>query len=303
MPTALQLIKDKRAAYRQPVKPLPNFRANPSFPWNAAQSIYLNNDPHNVTLVDSSTAHNMSGTHAPTSTSGRVLRDGRGYYLHYTGASGHYSSLGTVDPNYIQNTMQFAIAYRWRAGSVNSRLSPMGNAASADHKGFWLTREYGAGVGTNALRFNAVRGVTASPVWAGRTADNVLTDLKWHSIVVQGRSNTDVEFWIDGQISPIGTTEASGGALPTGASTRACVFVALNHSTGVIANSAQDFGPIMFFNRSLRPNEIRALHDNPYWAYSGAPKRLYPALAAAPGGFQPAWAARSTVTLGAGVAA
>lgn len=123
------------------------------------------------------------------------------------------------------------------------------------------------------------------------TSSTALAINKWHSIAVT-YDGTNAAFYLNGKAD--GTASSSQ------------TFSAVQYRFGLSLTGSdpmQDGGKlrhVVITNRVLTPNEILSKYINPWQIFAPQSRRIWAPSAAAPGGFQTAWARNRSYVIGAG---
>ena len=226
--------------------------------------------PSGTTLRDwSGYGNHGSMVSTMSAATGWVSSDGK-WANKYDGSDDYVDSIGSVRSfAFVQNTCRFTIAWWQKLSSLTVRMSPLGNATASANSGFTIVNEYGAGVGTNALRILLFKGASGFPVIAKRTADNVLT-LNWQHISITG-TGSDFQIYING-ISQSLTAETAFSSLGSGDSTRTLNIGRTNNSSTIVPMSGW-IDDVRIYSAPLEQNSVRLLASRRGIAYELAPRR------------------------------
>lgn len=157
--------------------------------------------------------------------------------LDFDGTDDYVNNVGGLaDFSFIQNTMQFTLEFRIAVRSNTTRYIFAGTALASAEKGFFVSYEYGAGIGTAAFRLGLVKGTGGTSQGAWRTPDNVISDTGFHTvrIVGEGPGASGIRFWVDG-VEYAATNGTPYTSLSSGDSTRTLNVGRGNHSSHLLS--------------------------------------------------------------------
>jgi hypothetical protein len=229
--------------------------------------------PTGRTLRDNSKL-NQNGTMVATMAPSTGWEPSRGKYsAKFDGTDDYFDSIGSLSSfAFIQNTMIFGISWWQKISSLTVRMSPIGNEPASANKGFLIVNEYGAGLGTNALRisiYNGSGGGSATSTIVARTPDSVLTTEWQHCMIVGVGDN--VRIYINGVLQSL-TYERTFNVLSTGDSTRTLNVGRTNHSSTIIPMNGL-IDDVMIFNQTPPEATVKRLATCRGIAYEMAPRR------------------------------
>jgi hypothetical protein len=218
--------------------------------------------------------------------------------LDFDGSNDFVDNIGSLGSyNFIQNDLVFTLSWWQKMTSTTTRMRPLGNESATASRGFQVICEFGAGAGTAALRFAAVKGVTGTPVIDVRTADNTLT-ADWQHCAIIGDGSA-VHIYLNSLPMAL-TTIAAFSGLSTGLSTRVLRIGTANFPS-LLTPFFGALDDMLIYSASMTENEIREIYR------LGRGFGVYPefdfdeAEFSAPTGFQPYWARQRSAIIGGGL--
>lgn len=229
--------------------------------------------PTGLTLRDwSGRGHNgpMISTMSPST--GWDTSHGR-WSNKFDGSDDYFDLMGSLGSfSFVQNSGAFTISWWQKMSSLTVRMVPMGNTATTAEKGWLPLCEYGAGVGTNSMRFALYKGTLNIPIYDVRTPDGTLTT-SWQHICVSGSgiSTGRHRIYIDGVEQSL-TVIAAFTAYSSGDSTRVMNVGRTNFSSTVVPFSGW-LDDLRIYDRPLSENTVRAIAFRRGIAYELAPRR------------------------------
>jgi len=186
--------------------------------------------------------------------------DGGQYALDFDGSNDYVGGIGSLSSfAFIPNPFIFTIAIWFRLNNLTTRCSLMGSTNTSTERGFFLVHEYGAGLGTNALRLFVAHG-TLGTSRDLRSANSVVVS-GWNFAVIVGLGSAAAsKIYING--AGVSTTAVSDAALTAGDATRS-LSIGNDTRSAVVANFLWTPGRIddtKIWNRALTANEVRDLY-------------------------------------------
>ena len=182
------------------------------------------------------------------------------YALDFDGSNDYVTGIGSISSfAFIPNPFIFTLAIWFNLNNLTTRCSLIGNTNTGAERGFLLIHEFGAGLGTNAIRMLVTHG-TVGETRDLRSADSVVVS-GWNFAAIVGMGSAAAsKIYVNGV--GVSTTVAQDWALTAGDATRS---LSLGNDTrsAVVENILWTPGRIddtKIWNRALTANEIQQLY-------------------------------------------
>lgn len=228
------------------------------------------------------------------------VRGRSGRALDFDGTNDYVANCGnTASFAFVHSTYVFTASIWFNLNSLSSRYSLFGTTNTGSELGFLMLHEFGAGLGTNSIRFVSFNGNL------GQSKDlrspNSVVVSGWNHAVVIGRGTAaNSAMVINGQA--VTTTASQDSANGTGNTTRN-LSIGNDTRSAVLSNTLWTAGKIAeaaIWQRSISVGDAQALYRlGPGWYQPQLPRRL--PYSEQQAGFRAYWARRQSQLIGGGV--
>jgi len=156
--------------------------------------------------------------------------------------------------SYIQNTLEFTIAFWIKPSDYTTSFFLMGNTATTTEKGFYVLYNSAS----KRFEMDVLRGVNASPTLTSQSQTDTLTNNDYVCIVITG-DGTEIKYYLNG--SEIVAFNSGSGILSSGDSDRTSMIGAINYAP-VLDDFTGYMDVVCFWNRPLEPEEITEFYNS-----------------------------------------
>ena len=206
----------------------------------------------------------LTGMDAATDWVTSKVRNTAGRVLDFDGVNDHVADCGNTSSfAFMINPFVFTIECWFKLNSLSVRSALAGSTNTSSERGIFLTHEFGAGVGTNAIRLGVFHGTI--PQAKTFRSDNSVVVSGWNHAVVIGRTTAaNSAIVVNGR--SVGITVERDDTLSAGAATRRMSLGAARISAGIALPTAGQIASFAIWNRSLTISEAQSLYRlGPGW--------------------------------------